>query len=71
MLEGVAVQSDGTILLAGYTSGDWDGLNAGGTLGSPRDFAAVMLAANGTELWRYQVRTYRRMLPTAAELPAP
>lgn len=72
MLEGVAIQSDGTILLAGYTAGSWDGSNAGSSEAfSPKDFAAVMLAANGTELWRYQVGIYRRMLSTTAQVPAP
>lgn len=46
----VQVQADGSILLAGYTAGDWDGVNAGGW-----DFAMVALTADGQEeLWRWQ-----------------
>lgn len=72
MLEGVAVQSDGTILLAGDTTGSWYGSNTGSSdEDSPRDFAAVMLTADGMELWRYQVGAYRKTLPSAAELLVP
>ena len=46
----VATRKDGSVLLAGYTWGDWNGTNAGG-----RDFAACQLDANGTEIWRWQV----------------
>lgn len=41
---------DGSIFLAGYTEGDWEGVNAGDA-----DFAAVNLHTRGSELWRYQV----------------
>lgn len=47
---GVAIQADGSILLAGTTEGDWDGTNAGG-----RDFIMVALSSDGEELWRWQV----------------
>ncbi|CAN0483185.1 unnamed protein product, partial [Scytosiphon promiscuus] len=40
---------DGSVVVVGYTYGDWDGVNAGGA-----DFAALRLDANGTEIWRYQ-----------------
>ena len=43
--------SDGSVFLAGDTSGDWDGVNEGG-----RDFAACKLDVNGTEIWRWQVK---------------
>lgn len=49
-MDGVAVQSDGTILLGGNTKGAWDGTNAGSG-----DFFAVALSADGEELWRWQV----------------
>lgn len=68
MLEGVAVQSDGTILLAGDTTGSWSGSNAGSSEEDPtKDFAAVMLAPDGTELWRYQVGGQAETLSAAAE----
>ena len=50
-LKGVAIQADGSILLAGYTEGDWDGESAG-----ERDFIMVALSADGEELWRWQVK---------------
>lgn len=46
------MQSDGSLVLAGSTSEDWDGENAGGT----DDFAVVALDGDGDELWRWQVR---------------
>lgn len=50
---GAAEASDGSIVMAGETEGDWAEEN-------PYDvvLAAVKLAANGTELWRWQVRHY-------------
>ena len=36
--------------LVGDTFGNWSGVNEGA-----RDFAAVKLDANGSELWRWQV----------------
>lgn len=44
------VQDDGTIVLGGYTGGDWNGLNAGG-----RYIAAVALDPDGEEIWHWQV----------------
>lgn len=52
-LKGVAVQADGSILLAGYTAGDWDGISAGGY-----DCIMVALSAEGEELWRWQVNRH-------------
>lgn len=49
-LRGVSVQADTSILLAGYTAGDWDGMNAGGW-----DCTLVALLANREEVWRWQV----------------
>ncbi|CAM9524878.1 unnamed protein product, partial [Ectocarpus sp. 13 AM-2016] len=49
VFRGVAIQADGSIILAGTTEGDWDGPNAGGG-----DFAMVALSADGEELWRWQ-----------------
>lgn len=46
-----AARADGSIVLAGYTTGDWDGAAAGIT-----DFAAVAVDEDGEELWRWQVR---------------
>lgn len=50
MLTAVTVQADGTIVLGGYTEGDWAGTNAGG-----HDFAIVALDDDGEEIWRWQV----------------
>lgn len=50
----VVVGDDGSIVLSGYTEGDWNGLNAG-----EADFSAVKLDSNGAELWRWQVRLDR------------
>lgn len=47
---GLAIADDGSILLAGYTTGDWDGENAG-----LQDFAAVKLDSYSNESWRWQV----------------
>ena len=41
---------DGSAVLAGYTSGLWNG-----TTDSSDDFAAVKLDSNGTVQWRWQV----------------
>lgn len=45
-----AVTEDGSIILAGYSEGDWGGVNAGGS-----DMAAVKLSPDGAVLWRWQV----------------
>lgn len=42
--------ADGSILLTGYTTGDWYGSNAG-----LRDFVAVMFDSSGSESSRWQV----------------
>lgn len=44
--------ADGNIVLAGWTLGSWANTMVGVT-----DAAAVKLDANGTELWRWQVKT--------------
>lgn len=41
---------DGSFILAGYTSGNWDGTNSG-----DEDFAALKLDADGTVRWKWQV----------------
>ena len=47
----VAVLSDNdSVVLGGQTFGDWSGERHGG-----RDFAAVKLGNNLTEIWRWQV----------------
>ena len=43
---------DGSVVLAGMTSGGWNGTNGG----ERWDFAAVKLDATGREVWRWQVR---------------
>ncbi|CAM9975026.1 unnamed protein product, partial [Scytosiphon promiscuus] len=48
-IRGMTMAEDGSVVVVGYTYGDWDGVNAGGA-----DFAALRLDANGTEIWRYQ-----------------
>lgn len=53
VITGATPLQDGSVLLVGYTFGDWDeGISA--TL-DKRDFAAVQLDANGNEVWRWQV----------------
>lgn len=42
---------DGSLLLVGSTTGDWDGVSAG-----EDDFAAVKLDSESDEDWRWQVR---------------
>lgn len=44
------IDADDSVVLAGHTEGNWAGDNRGSY-----DFAAVKLAASGTELWRWQV----------------
>ena len=41
---------NGTFVLAGSTSGDWNGSNVG-----DRDFAALKLDADGNVIWKWQV----------------
>lgn len=45
--------ADGSVVLAGSTSGDWQGNNLGKS-----DFAAVKLDADGNLLWKWQARGY-------------
>lgn len=52
-LTGVAIGHDDSVVLAGYTTGDWNAENAGGT-----DFVAVKLDADGNEVWTWQVRLF-------------
>lgn len=47
----VAVGKDGSALLAGSSTGSWDGIHLGG-----RDFVAVKVDSDGKELWRWQVK---------------
>lgn len=49
--ESGALMSDGSAFYVGKTDGDWNGTNLGGF-----DFAGGMIAADGNELWRWQVR---------------
>lgn len=49
-----ALCDDGSVVLAGYSEGDWAEANAGGS-----DLLAVKLnIAVGTETWRWQVRPF-------------
>ena len=50
-----AARADGSIVLAGWTSGNWFGEVAG-----LQDFAAVALDEDGEELWRWQVKDSAR-----------
>lgn len=45
---------DGSVVLAGQTSGDFDGV-----ISAAVEFAAVKLDADGAEVWRWQVRRLR------------
>lgn len=51
---GATPLQDGSVLLVGYTDGDWD--EGGSSVSVSLDFAAVQLDKNGCELWRWQVR---------------
>lgn len=46
-----APRADGSIVLAGWTDGDWFGEVTGDF-----DFAALALDEDGVELWRWQVK---------------
>lgn len=48
----VASDADGSIIVAGYTTGNWGTINEGGF-----DFFALALDADGEVLWTYQVST--------------
>ena len=49
-ISAVVVGNDDSIVLAGYSCGNWSGISVGRA-----DFAAVRLDADGNELWRWQV----------------
>lgn len=49
-LRAATALADGSVVLAGYTEGDWSESNQGG-----KDFAAVKLGVSGLEEWRWQV----------------
>lgn len=49
---GVAILGDDSVVITGYTEGAIAETNAGGS-----DVCAVRLDADGTEVWRWQVRT--------------
>lgn len=51
---GVAMADDGSVVVVGYTGGDWGDVNAGGS-----DFVAVKLDAAGEEVWVWQVSRVR------------
>lgn len=48
----LALVEDGSAVLSGSTTGDWNVTNLGGT-----DFAALKLDADGELLWKWQVTT--------------
>lgn len=50
MILAAATRADGSIVLGGSTTGDWDRELVGNS-----DFAAVALDEDGVELWRWQV----------------
>lgn len=56
-IQAAAATGDGSVVLAGYTHGEW----SGELTGEESDFAAVKLDANGTEVWRWQVIHYAAM----------
>lgn len=49
-LFGAAILDDDSVVVTGYSEGDWAETNAGGS-----DFCAARLDANGSEMWRWQV----------------
>lgn len=55
----VALGSAGSVFLAGHTTGNWSGLNAG-----EPDFAACKLDTDGKEIWRWQVNVRRHKQTT-------
>lgn len=48
-----AIGNDGSVVMAGYTEGNWSTTNAG-DLGT-RDFAAAKIDADGVLIWKWQV----------------
>lgn len=51
VLECAAGFEDGSAVLAGSTTGEWNGMADAG-------FAAVKLTSDGAEVWRWQVRLF-------------
>ncbi|CAM9534982.1 unnamed protein product [Ectocarpus sp. 12 AP-2014] len=51
-LFGAAILDDDSVIVTGYSEGDWAETNAGGS-----DFCAARLDANGSEMWRWQAGT--------------
>lgn len=49
--EAATVSTDSTVVLAGFSSGSWSIVNQGSN-----NFAAVKLAADGSEMWKWQVK---------------
>lgn len=52
-VEALATWTDGSIILAGASSGDWSASNLGA-----RDFTACKLDADGNLLWKWQVAPF-------------
>lgn len=48
---GIDIGEDGSVILSGYTEGDWAGTNAGDW-----DFVAMKFSAEGIKQWTWQVR---------------
>lgn len=61
-LRGGAVGSDGSTVLVGHSKGDWNGTNAG-----DYDFVALKVDAQGEIIWKWQVKTIKRL--TEQSLP--
>ena len=57
-IRAILLGDDGSVVLAGYTHGNWSGLNAG-----EADFAACKLDADGREVWRWQVTVPDKIHP--------
>lgn len=53
VLSTVLVDEDGSVILAGYTSGSWTESNAG-----EEDYLVIKLDSDGKEIWVWQVRLY-------------
>ena len=50
MVTSLAMAEDGSVVLAGSTTGDWNTTNAG-----EPDFAVLKLDGDGTLVWKWQV----------------
>lgn len=56
MFHGVATSIDGTsVIIGGYTDGSWMEFNEAE---GEKDFAGMLMDADGTALWTYQVLIY-------------